>query len=107
MLTHLGEAQGSERQAAGAAQRAVDLATRRYEQGAATYLDVVVAQTASLEARRSSVELATRHRRAAVQLVRALAAGGRRTNRWCPSPCAVRFQPPANVRIASAHLLDP
>jgi NodT family efflux transporter outer membrane factor (OMF) lipoprotein len=75
MLTHLGEAQGSERQAAAAAQRAVDLATRRYEQGAATYLDVVVARTTSLEARRSSVELATRHRRAAVQLVRALGGG--------------------------------
>jgi outer membrane protein TolC len=75
MLTHFGEAQASERQAAAAAQRAVDLATRRYEQGAATYLDVVTAQTASLAARRSNVELATRHRRAAVQLVRALGGG--------------------------------
>lgn len=75
MLNHYGQAQGSERQAAAAAQRAVDLATRRYEQGAATYLEVVTAQTASLEARRSNVDLATRHRRAAVQLVRALGGG--------------------------------
>jgi NodT family efflux transporter outer membrane factor (OMF) lipoprotein len=75
MLTHFGEARDSEQQAAAAAQRAVDLATRRYEQGAATYLDVITAQMANLAARRSSVELATRHRRAAVQLVRALGGG--------------------------------
>ena len=75
MLAHFGEAANAERQAAASAQRAVDLATRRYEQGATTYLEVVTAQTASLEARRSSVELATRQRRAAVQLVRALGGG--------------------------------
>jgi NodT family efflux transporter outer membrane factor (OMF) lipoprotein len=75
MLTHLGEAREAELQAAAAAQRAMDLATGRYEQGAPTYLDVVTAHTASLSARRSNVELATRHRRAAVQLVRALGGG--------------------------------
>lgn len=75
LLNHFGEATSSERQAAAAAQRAVDLATRRYEQGAATYLDVVTAQAASLAAKRSNVDLATRHRRAAVQLVRATGGG--------------------------------
>jgi outer membrane protein TolC len=75
LLNRFGEASLSERQAAAAAQRAVDLATRRYEQGAATYLDVVTAQTAFLGGRRSNVELATRHRCAAIQLVRAIGGG--------------------------------
>lgn len=75
LLRHFGEAAVAEREAAVAAQRAVDLATRRYEQGGAAYLDVVTAQTASLQARRSNVDLSTRQRRAAVQLVRALGGG--------------------------------
>lgn len=75
ILTHFGEAAASERQAAAAAQRAMDLAKRRYEQGTAIYLDVVTTQAASLAAEHSSVELATRHRTTAVQLVRALGGG--------------------------------
>jgi NodT family efflux transporter outer membrane factor (OMF) lipoprotein len=75
MLTHFGTAAESETRAAAAAQRAVDLATRRYEQGAATYLDVITAQTVNLESRRTGLDLATRQRRATVQLVRALGGG--------------------------------
>lgn len=75
LLAHYGAARESERLAAASARRAVELATRRYEGGAATYLEVVTAQTASLDARRTSVVLATRHRRAAVGLVRALGGG--------------------------------
>jgi NodT family efflux transporter outer membrane factor (OMF) lipoprotein len=78
LLTHYGAAMQSEQMAANAAQRAVALATRRYEQGAGTYLEVVTAQAASLDARRSTTDLRTRHRRAAVQLVRALGGG------WSP-----------------------
>jgi NodT family efflux transporter outer membrane factor (OMF) lipoprotein len=74
-LAHVGAAAEFDGRAAQAAQRAVTLATTRYEQGAATYLEVVTAQTASLEAQRSVVELSTRQRRAAVQLVRALGGG--------------------------------
>jgi NodT family efflux transporter outer membrane factor (OMF) lipoprotein len=75
LLTHYGAAAESEQMAAAAAQRAVELASRRYEQGAGTYLEVVTAQAASLDAQRSTTDLRTRHRRAAVQLARALGGG--------------------------------
>jgi outer membrane protein TolC len=75
LLTHYGAATQSEQMAAAAAERAVELATRRYELGAGTYLEVVTAQTASLDALRSTTNLRTRHRRAAVQLARALGGG--------------------------------
>jgi NodT family efflux transporter outer membrane factor (OMF) lipoprotein len=75
LLTHYGAATQSEQMAAAAAERAVELATRRYELGAGTYLEVVTAQTASLDALRSTTDLRTRHRRAAVQLARALGGG--------------------------------
>lgn len=58
-----------------AARRALVIATRRYQQGAASYLEVTTAQTAALQARRSAADLATRTRRASVQLVRALGGG--------------------------------
>jgi NodT family efflux transporter outer membrane factor (OMF) lipoprotein len=77
-LGHIGAAAESEQTAAAAAERAVELATRRYEQGVGTYLEVITAQTASLDARRSTTDLRTRHRRAAVQLVRGLGGG------WAP-----------------------
>ena len=75
LLNRYGEAAGDDSQAAAAAQRALDLASNRYKEGAASYLEVVTAQTAHLQALRSSLDLSTRQRRAAVQLVRALGGG--------------------------------
>ena len=75
LLNRYGEAAEDDSQAAAAAQRALDLASNRYKEGAASYLEVVTAQTAHLQALRSSLDLSTRQRRAAVQLVRALGGG--------------------------------
>lgn len=74
-LAHCAEAADSERQAAGSATRALDIALSRYRGGAASYLEVVTAQTAQLQARRSELDLQTRLRRASVQLIRALGGG--------------------------------
>jgi len=74
-LTDLGTALGDQRDAANAAQQALDLALERYRHGAVSYLDVVEAQTAWLDAQRSVLDLQTRQLRADVQLVRALGGG--------------------------------
>jgi len=47
----------------------------RYKQGAVGYLDVVVAQTASLQAQRSVLELQTQQLAASVALIKALGGG--------------------------------
>lgn len=75
LLQHDGAAAEAESRAAAAAQRALELAATRYKQGAASYLEVVTAQTANLTARRSVLDLNTRQQRATVQLVRALGGG--------------------------------
>lgn len=75
LLARYGEASAAESQATNSTQRALALATNRYRDGAASYLEVVTAQTAHLQARRSALDLSTRQRRATVQLVRALGGG--------------------------------
>lgn len=75
LLGQYAEAAAQEAVAVDAAQRALDLATSRYREGAASYLDVVSAQTTLLQAQRAALDLGTRQRRAHVQLVRALGGG--------------------------------
>lgn len=75
LLRQFGEAAQAEQRTVAASQRALDMATRRYRDGAASYLDVVAAQTTHLQARRDALDLTTRQRRATVQLVRALGGG--------------------------------
>ncbi|WP_432379887.1 efflux transporter outer membrane subunit [Duganella sp. P38] len=77
LLNNYEQAARSDHLAAAAAQRALDLATKRYDQGAASYLEVVTAQTAYLQSRRSELDLTTRYRQAGVQLVKAIGGGWR------------------------------
>ena len=65
----------SEQAATVAAQRALELATNRYREGVVNYLEVVTAQASALQSQRSALDLATRQRRASVQLVKALGGG--------------------------------
>jgi len=58
-----------------AANKAEDIATTQYRMGEVTYLDVVVAQTADLEAQRMDITIATRRLLAGVDLIRALGGG--------------------------------
>ena len=75
LLNHYRDAAASEKSALAAAQRSLDYATLRYREGAVNYLEVVTAQTATLETQRSSLNLDVLQRRASVQLIRALGGG--------------------------------
>jgi NodT family efflux transporter outer membrane factor (OMF) lipoprotein len=75
LLNHYRTAAEAERSAVAAAQRSLDFATGRYRDGAANYLEVVIAQTAALQTQRDALDLDTRQRRASVQLIRALGGG--------------------------------
>ena len=62
------------------AERSLDLAQKRYEQGVTGYLEVVTAQAAALSARAAQVEVNTRRMSASVALVKALGGGWSETN---------------------------
>jgi len=75
LLDHLGTASANQKDAADAAQHALDLSMSQYKHGAVSYLDVVQAQTVALQEKRGLLELDTQRLRASVQLIRALGGG--------------------------------
>jgi NodT family efflux transporter outer membrane factor (OMF) lipoprotein len=75
LLDHLGTASNDQKDAADAAQHALDLSMSQYKQGAVSYLDVVQAQTTALQEKRGLLQLDTQRLRASVQLIRALGGG--------------------------------
>ncbi|HEX2941746.1 MAG TPA: efflux transporter outer membrane subunit [Rhodopila sp.] len=64
-----------EEAAARSAQRAADMSMSLYRDGATSYLEVVVSQTAALQAEQTVLSLETRELQASVDLVRALGGG--------------------------------
>ena len=63
--------------AVAAADRAVTLSTNRYKGGVVTYLEVIVAQSAALTAKRTAVDVQRRRLLASVLLIKALGGGWR------------------------------
>ncbi|MBB6192770.1 multidrug efflux system outer membrane protein [Sphingobium wenxiniae] len=73
----LGRQNVRQSEAANAARRTEDLAFDRYRDGAADYLEVTTAQTASLAAQQDSIRVSVDQRRAAIALVRAIGGGAK------------------------------
>jgi len=63
--------------AVAAADRTVTLSTNRYKGGVVTYLEVIVAQSAALNAKRTAVDIQRRRLLASVRLIKALGGGWR------------------------------
>jgi NodT family efflux transporter outer membrane factor (OMF) lipoprotein len=80
LVNRLAGAEDRQQAAVAAATRADRLATIRYTEGAADYLEVVTAQTAELDARRTGVDIRTQRLIASIDLVRFLGGG------WRPGP---------------------
>jgi NodT family efflux transporter outer membrane factor (OMF) lipoprotein len=75
LLHWLQDEEEHEQQAATAAQQTLTMSMNLYRNGAASYLDVVTAQTALLIAQRAALALQTRQLQASVGLIRALGGG--------------------------------
>jgi outer membrane protein TolC len=91
-----------EAQAVKAAQATTNLSLVRYREGATNYLEVVVAQTAELQAEQTALSLETARQQASVNLVVALGGGWSRTD--LPSPGeASRLRDPDTARREGAR----
>jgi multidrug efflux system outer membrane protein len=75
LCNRLADAAKSIDAAAAAAERTQALALTRYRLGAATYIEVVIAQTAALQSEQSSLSIRTRRLQAGVALIRAMGGG--------------------------------
>jgi len=75
LLNHLAKAAQDEAQAVTSAARTEQLSVDRYELGAVNYLDVVVAQAASLTAQFSALQINTQRLQASVRLIKAIGGG--------------------------------
>jgi NodT family efflux transporter outer membrane factor (OMF) lipoprotein len=62
-------------QAVQAAEEAQAIAVKRFQRGVISYLDVITAQTAALQAEQAAFDLATRRSEASIRLVRAIGGG--------------------------------
>jgi NodT family efflux transporter outer membrane factor (OMF) lipoprotein len=89
-LSVLAEEAGVQDSAVKASRRSVAQTTNRYEAGAASYLEVVVAQTFALSNERAAVDISRRRMIASVRLIKAL--GGD----W-----SVADLPPGNMPVAA------
>ena len=75
LLKYLGQEQQQQDAAVTAAQQTLAMAMNLYRDGATNFLDVVVAQTAALQAEEAATSLRTRRLQASVDLIRALGGG--------------------------------
>ncbi|XQZ98244.1 efflux transporter outer membrane subunit [Komagataeibacter rhaeticus] len=75
LLNHLADASARQGEAVTAAARTNRLASIQYREGAVDYLQVVIAQTAELQAREDMITIATRRLVAGIDLVRAMGGG--------------------------------
>jgi NodT family efflux transporter outer membrane factor (OMF) lipoprotein len=75
LLNHLADATQDEDEAVSSASHTEFLATERYKLGAVSYLEVVTAQAAALEAKISSLAISARRLEASVRLIKAIGGG--------------------------------
>jgi NodT family efflux transporter outer membrane factor (OMF) lipoprotein len=75
LLYWLGDELGQEQHAVADAQHTLTMSLALYKDGATNFLDVVIAQTAELQAERAALDIRTRRLEASVSLIRALGGG--------------------------------